>query len=135
MEADRRRKRPAARSAKGERKRAAATLKPRLRVELDDRHALGPGKADLLESIARERSLAAAAKSLGMSYMRAWRLVGEMNDLFARPLVELVPGARGGATLTPDGRRALALYREMEHAAARAAGPAWRKLRALVERP
>ena len=74
---------------------------------------MGPGKADLLDAIAAEGSLAAAARELGMSYMRAWRLMREMNELFRKPLVAVRPGARGGALLTAEGERVLALYRAM----------------------
>ena len=106
-----------------------ARLRPRLRAYVGDRRALGPGKADLLAAIEREGSLAAAARALGMSYMRAWRLVREMHELFRAPLVELRRGAGGGAALTPDGIAVLALYRAMEAAAERAIAPLWAKLR------
>ena len=108
---------------------AAPELRPRLRVQVGAAHAMGPGKADLLESIEARGSLADAARELGMSYMRAWHLVGEMNEAFRQPLVELRRGAQGGATLTGEGRIVLALYREMDAAARRAAAPAWRRLR------
>src|SRR5258706_6060554 len=64
----------------------------RLRVMLDDSIALGPGKADLLEAIRGSGSIVAAASSLGMSYMRAWKLVRTMNGCFASPLVVATRG-------------------------------------------
>jgi len=100
-----------------------------MRVLVGERRAMGPGKADLLEAIDRSGSLVDAARELGMSYMRAWRLVREMNDSFQHPLVELRRGAHGGAHVTAAGREVLALYREMERAARRAAAGGWRKLR------
>lgn len=114
--------------------RSSYVLKPRLRVLAGDAIVLGPGKADLLEAIAAERELRAAARRLGMSYMRAWNLLREMNHAFACPLVETTRGGRkhGAARLTPAGRRALAIYREMERRAFAAAGPAWRELRRLL---
>jgi molybdate transport system regulatory protein len=74
---------------------------------------MGPGKADLLEAIARESSISGAARALGMSYRRAWVLVDTMNRCFAQPLVEARPGGGGkaGARLTPTGESALAAYR------------------------
>src|SRR6185503_17738000 len=108
---------------------AAPELSSRMRVLVGERRAMGPGKADLLEAIDRSGSLVDAARELGMSYMRAWRLVREMNDSFQHPLVELRRGAHGGAHVTADGREVLALYREMERAARRAAAGGWRKLR------
>jgi molybdate transport system regulatory protein len=77
---------------------------------------LGPGKADLLETVRDTGSLRKAAADLGMSYMRAWSLVKTMNASFKEPLVALARGgaARGGAVLTPSGAKVLALYRAME---------------------
>ena len=115
--------------------RSATKVRPRLRVYVGERRALGPGKADLLEAIRNEGSLAAAARSLRMSYMRAWRLVGEMSSLFRSPLVELRRGAAGGALLTREGVRVLALYREMEAAAEDAVAAVWPKLRRRLKEP
>jgi molybdate transport system regulatory protein len=109
-------------------------LRPRWRVTAGAVIVLGPGKADLLEAIDREGELRAAAGRLGMSYMRAWTLLREMNRAFGRPLVETARGGNihGTARLTELGRRVLAVYREMERRSARAAGPAWRKLLRLL---
>jgi molybdate transport system regulatory protein len=106
------------------------TLKPRLRIVDDDGTiVLGPGKADLLDAIARTGSIRAAAGELGMSYMRAWTLVRTMNEAFRAPLVEKVRGgAEQGAQLTASGEKVLRLYRKMEEKAARAAEGVWEKL-------
>lgn len=106
-------------------------LRPRIRIVGDDGTiVLGPGKADLLDAIARTGSIRAAAGELGMSYMRAWTLVRTMNDAFRAPLVEKVRGGseQGGAQLTESGRKVLSLYRKMEEKAARAAETLWVKL-------
>lgn len=50
-------------------------LKLKLQLVCGDGFALGPGKADLLDAIAREGSISAAGRALGMSYRRAWLLV------------------------------------------------------------
>lgn len=47
--------------------------RPRLRILLGEAITLGPGKADLLEAIGRTGSISAAAREMGMSYLRAWR--------------------------------------------------------------
>jgi len=96
--------------------------------------ALGPGKADLLAAIRDHGSIADAARSLGMSYMRAWSLVQTMNGAFREPLVATGRGGatQGGAQLTANGRLALRLYRAMERDSRRAAAPHWRRLRALL---
>lgn len=94
--------------------------------------AFGPGRAALLEEIDRTGSIGAAAKAMGMSYMKAWKLVQGMDRGFAEPLVRKSRGgqARGGASLSPTGRKALALYREMEAASQAAVG----RTRARFER-
>ena len=56
---------------------------PRLKLKLvlgDDDTLLGPGKIALLKAIQREQSLSKAAKSINMSYRRAWLLIQELND-------------------------------------------------------
>ena len=111
-----------------------ARLVPRLRVVRGATVLLGPGKADLLEAIGRLGSLRDAAMELGMSYMRAWKLVQTMNGEFRGPLVLFHRGgsARGGAELTKTGRAALRLYRSMEAESLRATKRAWLALRKLV---
>jgi molybdate transport system regulatory protein len=111
-----------------------ARLVPRLRVMQDSTILLGPGKADLLEAIGRSGSLREAAGALGMSYMRAWKLVGVMNEGFREPLVAMNRGGseRGGAELTTTGRAVLRLYRRMEKEALRASKKAWTELQKLL---
>jgi molybdate transport system regulatory protein len=93
-----------------------ATIRNTTRVMAKGERAFGPGKADLLERIAVEGSISKAAKSMEMSYSRAWQLVDAMNQSFRKPLVESTAGGRkgGGATLTAMGKDVLALFRKME---------------------
>ena len=88
----------------------------RLRLLLGEDIAFGPGKADLLEAIQRAGSISAAAKSLDMSYRRAWMLVDTMNSCFASPLVKSAKGGSGGggAEVTPAGIAVLAAFRRMQ---------------------
>ena len=92
-----------------------ALLKLKLQLYCGDEIAMGPGKADLLEAIARTGSISAAGRDLGMSYRRAWLLVDTMNRCFVKPLVETHPGGgkNAGARVTQDGERALAAYRAL----------------------
>jgi molybdate transport system regulatory protein len=85
--------------------------------------AMGPGKAVLLEAIAREGSITAAGKAMGMSYRRAWLLVDAMNRCWAEPLVETAAGGAkgGGARLTDTGKTILAAYRALDEAMGEAA--------------
>ena len=92
-----------------------------IRIDLTNGR-FGPGKAALLRAIGETGSISAAARSLGMSYARAWKLTEDMNAVFRERLVETFAGGnrRGGATLTPAGERVLEIYEsireEAEHA-------------------
>jgi molybdate transport system regulatory protein len=104
-------------------KRSKPEVRFRLRITKGDAIAIGPGKTDLLEAIAKTGSLTSAAKALGMSYRRAWLLVDTMNQCFREPVVKTASGgARGGGTvLTEVGLEVVRRYRRAE-AAARAGG-------------
>ena len=84
--------------------------------------AMGPGKAELVEQIAKTGSISAAARAMGMSYRRAWQLVEALNRDFRRPLVTTATGGTrgGGARVTPFGRRLVAQFRAMEEKASAA---------------
>ena len=105
-------------------------LRPRFRIYFGKEIAMGPGKADLLAAIARTGSIQMGAKSLKMSYMRAWKLVRVMNECFRNPLVKSIRGGKtkGGAQLTPLGQKVLKLYLEMEKKSVRAAAPIYKKI-------
>ncbi|MDO5620391.1 MAG: LysR family transcriptional regulator [Paracoccus sp. (in: a-proteobacteria)] len=87
-----------------------------LRLYLTETAMLGPGKAALLEGIARTGSISAAGREMGMSYKRAWSLVEAMNAMFREPLVASARGGSGGggASLTDTGQQVLSLYRQIE---------------------
>jgi molybdate transport system regulatory protein len=94
----------------------------RIRIVFGDDAMLGPGKADLLEHIRATGSIAAAGRSMSMSYKRAWMLVEEMNAAFRDPLVASSRGGAkgGGAYLTKTGEAVLNHYRALEQAVAEA---------------
>lgn len=97
----------------------------RIRIDFPDRPSLGPGKVRLLEAIGEAGSISAAARTMEMSYRRAWLLVEELNAMFAEPLVTTqLGGAKGGgAAVTDAGHRVIAHYRQLEEEAARATEP------------
>ncbi len=87
-------------------------VKGRAKLWLTDpknRVIMGEGRAQLLKSIGERGSIAAAARTIHMSYRTAWHLVDSMNDSFSKPLVETSTGGRGGgkARLTPFGELVL----------------------------
>ena len=106
----------------------------RLRLTRGEDIAVGPGKVDLLEAIAREGSITAAARALGMSYRRAWLLVDTMNRCFRGPVVDAEAGGQrgGGTRLTPLGEEVVRRYRASERLAARGAAGELRLLVALL---
>jgi molybdate transport system regulatory protein len=87
--------------------------------------ALGPGKVELLEWIARTGSISAAAREMRLSYRRAWTMVDTMNRAFKQPLVEPSQGGAhgGGAVLTDEGAAVVQRYRALEADLAAAASP------------
>jgi molybdate transport system regulatory protein len=95
---------------------ASPPLKLKAQLLCGDAVAMGPGKADLLEAIAREGSISAAGRAMGMSYRRTWLLVDEMNRCWREPLVATTRGGGGGASVTEAGRAMLADYRAIEAA-------------------
>lgn len=106
----------------------------RLRVLLASDVAIGRGKADLLQGIKETGSIAAAGRSIDMSYKRAWYLVEAMNAHFDRPMVEASKGGKsgGGAKLTQLGEDVLSAFREMEAATDKAVAPVLRRLRRKI---
>jgi molybdate transport system regulatory protein len=94
---------------------------PRLWIKIyfGNRGQIGPGKIRLLQSIAGQRSITAAARAMGMSYRRAWLLVDQMNKTFGQPVVQTHTGgnARGGAQLTPLGEEIVVRYLELSEQA------------------
>ena len=88
----------------------------RLRITAGETIAIGPGKIALLEAIAATGSITSAAKSLDMSYRRAWLLIEELNSALGHPAVDSAKGGQsgGGSELTDVGRQLIDVYRRIE---------------------
>ena len=136
--------RPAAkRTTKAAAPKRAATPSPaparpaarfRMRVTSGESIAVGPGKIALLEAIRQTRSITAAAKSIRMSYRRAWILVDELNASLKKPAVRSAKGGEhgGGSELTEVGESLIDLYRRIETRAAQACADDMKALLRLV---
>jgi molybdate transport system regulatory protein len=117
-------------------KRTRASAKPPvelwIKLTVPGAGQIGPGKIDLLRSIERERSISAAARSMRMSYRRAWLLVDELNRLFDAPVVTTQVGGseRGGARLTRFGAKVIRSYEEIVARSNRICAPLLRELAA-----
>lgn len=114
------------------RKPPAILVRPR--VYIGDAIRLGPGKIDLLRAVDKTHSISAAARSLGMSYKRAWLLIEALNQGFGHPVIETATGGRGGggATLTALGRELVAAYDALEERLNREAAAELHVLRRLA---
>lgn len=96
-------------------------MRPGVRFHIHERQgetplAIGPGKVALLEAIQETGSITSAAKTLGMSYRRAWLLVDETNRCLVKPAVATATGGEhgGGTELTATGAELIARYRALE---------------------
>lgn len=108
------RKRPLARTpAKGP---AAYTVQGHIWIEGVEGTFLGVGRITLLERIKEFGSITRAAKSLKMSYRKAWELVESMNRQSPTPLVTACAGGKngGGAVLTVAGEEAIETFRKLD---------------------
>ncbi|PCE23306.1 MULTISPECIES: winged helix-turn-helix domain-containing protein [Paraburkholderia] len=90
-----------------------------MRIQQADTIALGPGKVALLEAVREHGSISAAARSLKMSYRRAWLLMDELNRSLKSPATVSEHGGQsgGGSVLTPVGEEIIRLYRDIENQA------------------
>lgn len=98
--------------------------------------AMGPGKAELVERIGQTGSISAAARAMGMSYRRAWQLVGALNESFNKSVVTTaIGGSRGGgARVTQFGQKLVAQFRAMENKASTAVAADLRRFEAKLRK-
>ena len=108
-----------------------------IRLVLDGKLVMGPGRAELLERVRVDGSISAAGRRMNMSYKRAWELVEAMNTMFQEPVIRAERGgqAGGGARLTATGDAVLAAYRRIEAAARLGAVTEIETLRAMLRPP
>ncbi len=107
----------------------------RPRVYIGDSIALGPGKIDLLRQVGETRSIAAAARALGVPYKRAWLLIDSLNQGFGQLVVATATGGKGGggASLTTLGQELVAAYDALEKRLNAEAAPELEALRKLAD--
>ncbi len=78
----------------------------------ESKSALGRGVADLCLGVRNTGSLNAAAKSMGMAYSKAWRIMKDTEAALGVMLLDR-DGAHG-SSLTPEGNIILDAYIEVE---------------------
>ena len=81
-------------------------IKSRIWIEADGDILLGEGRVNLLKAIDKMGSLSKAAKSIGMSYKKAWSLIDAVNKRAEKPVTTSSIGGKGGggAKLTEYGK-------------------------------
>ncbi len=87
-------------------------IKTRFWIEGKEGTFLGEGRIRLLQAIHETGSITGAAKSLEISYRKAWKMVDIMNEQAKIPLVVRQSGGKsgGGTLVTPKGEHAIATY-------------------------
>lgn len=107
-----------------------------IRIDLASGDRIGPGKIALLEAIRSKGSISAAARSIGMSYRRAWLLVEQINAALQEPAVTGITGGRrgGGAVVTPVGERIIKIYRAIETSARKSASGEFRAVEKIIRK-
>jgi molybdate transport system regulatory protein len=108
-----------------------------VRIDLDPKERIGPGKIELLENIQACGSISAAGRAMDMSYKRAWDLVDEINRICRQAAVARQVGGKngGGAALTPFGVSLVTRYRKIERDAASAVRKDLEALRNDIRHP
>ena len=73
-------------------------------VACDGERAFGPGRMELLQLIDKTGSINKAAKVMGMSYKKAWKMINDLNNQWTEPMVVTQTGGEsgGGSALTPS---------------------------------
>ncbi len=91
-------------------------IRARFWITGKDSGYLGIGRIELLENIERYGSINRAAKEMGMSYKKAWKLIEELNQMADAPLVIKSQGGKagGGTCLTEEGKRMVLKFRDIE---------------------
>jgi molybdate transport system regulatory protein len=82
---------------------------------------VGRDRIRLLEAVAREGSISAGARAVGLTYKAAWDALDAMANLFGQPLLATRMGGKsgGGAALTPTGVRVIEAFHRLEAEMAR----------------
>ena len=91
-------------------------IKSRIWVESSEGIFLGEGRIRLLKAIEQEGSLSKAAKSMNMSYKKAWNLIDAINKSAPEAVVSTSTGGSGGGgtQLTAYGKQKMLDFESMK---------------------
>ncbi len=81
-------------------------IKSRIWIETGEKVLIGEGRVRLLKAIEETGSLSKAAKSINMSYKKAWNLIDSVNKSAKEQVTINSVGGKGGggAEITPYGK-------------------------------
>lgn len=90
-------------------------IKSRIWIESENNVLLGEGRVHLLKAIRETGSLSKAAKSLNISYKKAWQLLDSVNKSAKKPVTINSIGGKGGggAELTDYGKELVKAFDEI----------------------
>ncbi|KAB1069171.1 LysR family transcriptional regulator [Tamlana haliotis] len=90
-------------------------IKSRIWIESDDNVLLGEGRVHLLKAIQENGSLSKGAKSLNISYKKAWGLLDSVNKSAKEPVTINSVGGKGGGgvELTEYGQKLINTFDEI----------------------
>ena len=88
----------------------------KIKIEVNDNLNIGPGKIALMESIISCGSISSAAKKMGMSYRKAWKLVNQINNASNVKIIITNTGGKGvgGTKVSSDGISFIKAFRNIE---------------------
>ena len=88
----------------------------KIKIEVHDNFNIGPGKITLMEAIISCGSISSAAKTMGMSYRKAWKLVNEINNASKTKVILTNTGGKGagGTKVSADGISFIKAFRNIE---------------------
>ena len=92
-------------------------IKRRIWIDGKNGTFLAEGRVELLKKINETGSISSAAKSMQMSYKKAWEIIDGMNKEAKQPLVERVSGGKGGGgtIVTAEGIRIIQLFENLNN--------------------
>ena len=87
-------------------------IKSRIWLVANDNMLLGKGRVELLKAIDTTGSLNKAARTMKMSYKKAWELVDSINKSGASPAIITSKGGKGGGgtVLTAYGKEIISIF-------------------------
>lgn len=90
-------------------------IKSRIWIETKNNVLLGEGRVQLLKAIEETGSLSKAAKTIKISYKKAWSLIDSVNKSAKKPVTINSIGGKGGggAELTPYGKSLVTAFDEI----------------------